>query len=808
MTKTVVCELDEKVLRCASTDADRLVFSQYFVPVVLSSDEAADEPLLPRYQLERLRAYHELLGAPRFAKAVDELKMPALLTRVVQGMGEPHNRPQAPADPVSPGDWAAVRDDVRELSTLVRAATEPGAMVSSELGELITRRLERLERLTLEGAVADVAHHDASAPAVVVGGLRAVGFQTAEEAVDLILNLLKSEIGYVFLDRTRIRPTGFAIGEHIFSLSLAPGEEVVVEQKTFSKRETTYEEQTEHERQLDLELSSTLSTELQEGTERQKSVTASEGWNVSGSVGGVIKGVTLSANAGYSKNVTEANSQSARRSLKDTSTATSKVASKYRAMHKTIFKVAQEERFELTSKRTLRNPNRFVPIDLHYFKVLQVLELSQERYGVRLCWAPSVRDPAFELMERIRLGKKALLDEAENVDLPPRPVEPQRPQKPPVTADSGPFAADKWGVMCDMRYDYEIAIQIPAGYVWDGDGARVKKSLTYAPTGVDRGNHYYVIGEPWVRDGAVILKVHVGVDWKSPVGGCGTIYLRATANCIPDPAVEDPQYRQDYAAWQGAVTKWTEQVAQTKAEARSRSETAAVAWEAEMLARVNPIGELLHRLVAHSFPPAVRDESWEVDLWRQVFDWSQSSYFLYPGWWSDLPLRDPTKDPADFLNASWARLYLPVRPQFERTALRWIFAKVVETGAEPRMEEAFTRLEGDLKRFRRECFGAEDETVVEDAAPCPKHVETIRCLGRWTELMPTDGTHVEVVQAMTTAIDPLSDTEMADSSRLRAARIESELQDIELKKKALAGMKQPTSVEVRIETERHEGVVG
>src|SRR4051812_39922237 len=37
--------------------------------------------------------------------------------------------------------------------------------------------------------------------------------------------LLQSEIGWLFLDRTRIRPRGWVLGEHLQTLSLAPGEE-------------------------------------------------------------------------------------------------------------------------------------------------------------------------------------------------------------------------------------------------------------------------------------------------------------------------------------------------------------------------------------------------------------------------------------------------------------------------------------------------------------------------------------------------------------------------------------------------------
>jgi hypothetical protein len=242
---------------------------------------------------------------------------------------------------------------------------------------------------------------------------------TTSNPIEDLLLLLQSQVGYLFLDRTRISPSGFAIGEHLYTLSLAPGEEVVLEQKTFSKREVTFEEQTEEETQKDLELSSTLSTELQEGAEFQRSRTNSAGFTVGGTVGGDIKGVEVSANLGFSTNVTEASNETRKRSIKENTTSTQRVAARYRAAHKVSFSVAAQTGFEASSRRVVRNPNRFTPINLHYFKVMQVLELTQQRYGVRLCWAPSVKDPGFDLFDRIRIGREAILQKAEQITLPP-----------------------------------------------------------------------------------------------------------------------------------------------------------------------------------------------------------------------------------------------------------------------------------------------------------------------------------------------------------------------------------------------------
>ncbi len=433
---------------------------------------------------------------------------------------------------------------------------------------------------------------------------------------DTLSDLAKAQVGYLFLDRTRIRPQGFAVGEYVYGMSLAPGEEVVVEQKTFSKRETTLEDQEEQETQFDLELSSTLSTDLQEGLERQQSLTTNTGLSAGGSLGANIKGVQVNADLKYTKNVTEADTESRRRSVKDSTTASSKVASKYRALHKTVFRIATEERFESTNKRVLRNPNKFTPIDLHYFKLLQKLQMTQERYGARLCWAPQVKDPAFDLFERIRLGKQEIMQKAEAVALPPKPVEPVKPTKPPVWATSGEVRADKWGFTCDMRYDYTLEIPIPAGYVWDGDPQAVKASAALRTVNMDRGYTYYVVGEPWAAIDKVYVKVHLGVDGRVGLGGCGEIYMRAAARCMAAPDAQDAQYTAAYQAWLVAMGDWNKKVEDIRTTSLSEAQDLAAAWEQDMMARVNPVAELINRVIKQNFPPNVRDEGWEVEVWR------------------------------------------------------------------------------------------------------------------------------------------------------------------------------------------------
>jgi hypothetical protein len=78
----------------------------------------------------------------------------------------------------------------------------------------------------------------------------------------------------------------------------------------------------------------------------------------------------------------------------------------------------------------------------------------------------------------------------------------------------------------------------------------------------------------------------------------------------------------------------------------------------------------------------------------------------------------------------------------------------------------------DLQNYRTRWFGDPLETAVQPApqgGTCPEALDKFRCLASWTEILPTDGTHLEVVQASTSADDIISDQQLADLHALREA---------------------------------------
>lgn len=881
MPKPMICQLDEKFLKCGTEYSDRFVYSNYFVPLELRyEEEDGRPPILTHYQKDIFLDYYAF--APEiFRQLIPKLDLEELLEENGIEIPELGGLRRPSRDPAEYGDERRdlmddlerstrfeadrVRDELADARSLVRLLPREGGE-SRDVAELLDTHLRRLERSTERLTVAtsavgrprsfgdeDVSSggelgpemtYSRSALLVRDAGEGRTGVappstvmttteEPTEQHIDVLLNLLKSEIGYALLDRTRIRPAGFAIGEHIYTLSLAPGEEVVLEQKTFSKRLVTFEEQTDRETQLDIELASAFSTEIQEGFDRQKNASATAGVTAGGSLGANIYGVQISGNYSDSKNVTDASNKTERRSVKDSVTASQKVASRYRTAHKIDFKISTEQGFEQTSKRTIRNPNRFTSLSLEFFKKLQVLELTQERYGVRLCWAPCIKDPAFDFVERIRKGRQAIIKRAEDaVAVSPRPTPPTPPPvqqqagKPPVWVPSAPVEADKWGLTNDMSADYDITIPGPEGYVWDGDATSVKNSLSVTWQNVaNRSHHAEPALDPWVEGTDVKLKVHVGVDWKILIGEPrGRIYMTAGANFVPvgggagtaTGGEDDPEYKKTWAAYQLQLQQWQQGVNDSLEEARKKAAEEADKWEESVRDQFNPVAELMNRVIAHHFPPALRDECWEIDLWQSIFDWDSASFVAFPGWWGAGPMRDWTREPADFMNASWAKLYVPIRIGFERAALRWIYDKVIEQKADAKKETAFDRIVKDLEEFRKKSFDDAREVSILEAdddehvhphtsgEACPVFEEKVICMAHWHEVMPTDGTHIEVLQGMTSAEDPITTVEVDAANKLKSALVASHEQDVELKKKAIGEMSE-VNVSVTIDTDGSAG---
>ncbi|MFO1204590.1 MAG: hypothetical protein U1E63_02425 [Burkholderiales bacterium] len=748
MQKSIIAALDESLLETKTADSDRFVLCNYVMPLQITfADDVT--PILPLYKIKLLIAFARtgIIDGLRLQEAVPSLDVGEVLSRNRIELAD-RIRVDEPRRAATPNAWentdaVARLDDATDLLDIV------GTAASSESERAVVR--------AVRAKVSEAKAAFARAPP-----------PTQEETIEFFLGLLQSDIAYFFFDRTRIRPKGFRVGEHVYALALAPGEEVTIEQKTFTKRQTTFEEQNEREAIFDLELASTLTTELQEGFQRQKNLTDTWGMNV-GKTGSysspIISDVAYGSfntnhTFGYTKNITAADNETKSRSIRDSQTASAKVASKYRTAHKTTFKVAVEQGFESTTKRIIRNPNAFTPVTLHYFKILQRLKMTHERYGVRLGWMPCIKDPAFGFFEQIRQGKAKILADAEAA-LPRKPDEPQRHTAETSAAlpqakwfPSGILLAGNGAADGSMSNDFDLDVPFDDGWEWDGVVENIDVR-TYTIRSPERYSSYVKGWPVVVKDtgagSALRVVVHVGA-MSDPVRRA-QIELQVNVWFVPKPlpstAPPDDKAAEELAQYRIALNDWEAKCEEQRALARKAADD----WAAAMLRSLNPVSEMVNQIIKQSFPPNVRDEGWEIDLWQKLFDWERASYVAYPGWWADRPLRDPLSDASEFINASWARLYLPVRVGMERLALRWIHGRTTRR-LDAAVETRFDAIEADLKKYRKERFGAELEMMA--PAADGTYQEKYEALATWTDFMPTDGTHLEIVQGMTSAADEIT----------------------------------------------------
>lgn len=212
--------------------------------------------------------------------------------------------------------------------------------------------------------------------------------------------------GCIYFDRLRFRFADVVPGEHIYSVSLSPNEEVTIAHKSITKRTKEFERIITREDERNLEFSSTWSTDIMNGVTRTESESKTEGWNVGGSVSYSDSGFTGAILGGYSSSTTESESKTVADQTRRMKSVTSKTSNRMRTEHKTTIKLAEEVTEESLFKRFLRNDNPSRPVTYLFYKLYNkyrvILERFDAAFGLRFTMidpAKNVRDDFYKMME-------------------------------------------------------------------------------------------------------------------------------------------------------------------------------------------------------------------------------------------------------------------------------------------------------------------------------------------------------------------------------------------------------------------------
>jgi len=573
------------------------------------------------------------------------------------------------------------------------------------------------------------------------------------------------DIGLLFLERVRIRPIGYTLERAPFyELSIEPGEVVTLRQKSFSKRSGSFEEVTEASKEQQMEYLSAFTTELSE--EYSTSQTDSSNWGVntlvSGTYGNPAKGsVTgeLGGNYGASADSTDTFKEVSSRSQ----SLSRKIASSQKMLHKTTVTIATENTLEDESIKVITNTDTRAK-KIFMRKLMQVLHLSQERYGVRFCWAPYVREPGKDVRQLIP-GPGSFPDAIQeirdkwNATPPPEELGPGPTSQTVAGEWTGKLSGGAGGLR-DDNARHQVAI--PTGYQYSDAYLETKEK--------DGSPNVYIKSKPSRGDtGVVTVVVHVGLS-----GGFDAENINYRVCVVAEPGPDLLAQRE------AAVAEWRrqkmeeeiQQFMQTKRE--EVKDVPSDAW---------PQSELMRRVIAEHFGPGISDANCHLlSMLQTMFEWENLSFELHAPWWiRSTPVNGLQSLRTTFLNASYAQVFIPIRPGFEEKALLCLLG----IGALPNNQRLARVIEYYLRdmRVHLEPQFASGQSFDRSAtkeidSPCDIHLTDLGqqqwankfeedtgfiTLARWTETIPTDGVDYETQFARCDASTPMRDANERDA---------------------------------------------
>jgi hypothetical protein len=464
-----------------------------------------------------------------------------------------------------------------------------------------------------------------------------------------LLQLLHQDVGYLFLDQIRLRPSRAVLGDLIYTLGLGPREKVTLTQKTWSKRQVSLEDMVSEIQEKSVEFSSAFSTEVGENTEHQQQAQSS--WNLNATVGGSYGGV--SGSLGYGTSASQSSTDSQQFMSKQSQQTTRKVTDTAKKEHRVTFKLETETGVEDVSQRLFENPNSTRTLMLSFYRVYQQFQVFHERWGARACWAPSVQDPGRDLRIKQKLLEEKWTKYLNDVQTW---VPPDMPPAPTGATLNSAWSAKTPAGPGGYRGDIKTTIVIPDGsvlvtYDWEKD------------PGMTWGN----VGWPYNHNnpgpgakGTVDIWWHLGlapctfVACNEPWGLIRTVYTTSADSA--------------------AINAWNALLLERRtAELKKRSdevdnERAQALKDLSDRANYDPWSELMRRVVAEHLTQNQYGSATEVSLWHNLFEWDAATFQLFPNWWSGHDATDAQSALTTFLNAQWARIFVPLRSGDEMKA--------------------------------------------------------------------------------------------------------------------------------------------
>jgi len=294
-------------------------------------------------------------------------------------------------------------------------------------------------------------------------------------------------IGIIYYDRLRFRYACVIPGEHIYSVSLSPNEEVTIAHKSITRRSIEFEDVITKEEEKSLEFDSNWSTDIMNSITTTESKSENSGWNIGGSLSANYKGVSAGISGGYSSSTSESKQKSINDQTKYMTSLTEKTSNRMRSEHITSIKNSEEYTDETLFKRYLKNNNFSKPITYVFYKLYNkyriMLERTNEDFGIQF----DIIDPCiylrndfmstlakYDSKEIIHNINVEVTDVTKNVVLHPKNVSPFFTWPPPYLLGEVEFDLEPHSVINDI--DVHVLSIKDREYHQDGWGGPLRRA--------------------------------------------------------------------------------------------------------------------------------------------------------------------------------------------------------------------------------------------------------------------------------------------------------------------------------------------
>lgn len=556
------------------------------------------------------------------------------------------------------------------------------------------------------------------APANAVAQIQQLAIDAPKAALTAFIAAMKVEpVGYLHLEKLNFTPAEIQRGELVYSVPLAPGEEVNITHKEWSHNSEEFERFVTDYIEEYSEEGVTEKTELAQAVSNQDK--HSTGFNTGVTASGGYGPVSVTASVAYKSD--SSSQRSSKLSRKRSQEITEKASSRAKREHKTSFKVSSASGTTEEAVRKIKNPSDTNATRVDYYQLIRKWRVDLLRYGVRMTYDLNIPEPGLALLQKIMQIRSIDRFLARPFSFELRPIDLNHknwhqyaakyhatgvPAPPQETLVLSQQMRHKW-TKDEAKYDYWGSIEFEVDSKYEVNWFTPYLSPTPFPDHLgpaDKFINSVVTDNSWIKGHSGKVQIVYRMKWLENAHVVVQLEVK-----LREQAFREWQL----AAWQ-AIRDSSESAHNS---VRRRLQTFRDALEGEIgsqdpltlrkIEREEVMKNVLRWMIGPSFdflrsgmPVSTRDLyepdasvkpiSWKrtlaygelIRFLHQAVEWENMIYFLYPYFWTDpgrwqdkLDLDHPDFLHRVFLKAGSARVVLPIRPGFEKE-----FSQLIELG--------------------------------------------------------------------------------------------------------------------------------